>query len=326
MLTTRLLVIAALLGIAGTAHAQATADQVLTTAGLSGPDKQRALGGEFVDVETEAVSERDLAVAIAFLVKTSPEALAKDIVGGQLVSIDSSVKAHGSFSKPGRLEDLKALPVSAETAKAFADAKAGGALNLSRAEIAAFAALQGKPVDAVRQQVQKVLLARYQAYRASGLAGIAPYDRGGAAGDLAADLRKASEAARALKQYLPAFHALLLGYPKATVPSMREEFTWAMHDIDGKITYVLTHFVVAPDGPNFAVLQRQFYVSTGYNGEQAVAGFLPVQGGTVVAYSGHAFTDQVAGFGGSVKRGVGRKVMASTLKKQFDDGRIKAQQ
>ena len=42
-----------------------------------------------------------------------------------------------------------------------------------------------------------------------------------------------------------------------------------------------------------------------------MAGFLPVQEGTVVIYTNHTFTDQVAGFGGSMKRGVGRRMMAS---------------
>ena len=68
-------------------------------------------------------------------------------------------------------------------------------------------------------------------------------------------------------------------------------------------------------------MQRQYYVSTGYNAEQAVAGFLPAQGGTVVGYAAHAFTDQVAGFGGSMKRSIGRRVMADQMKKLFEAGR-----
>ena len=35
-----------------------------------------------------------------------------------------------------------------------------------------------------------------------------------------------------------------------------------------------------------------------------MAGFLPVQEGTVVVYTTHTFTDQVAGFGGSMKRSI----------------------
>ena len=68
-------------------------------------------------------------------------------------------------------------------------------------------------------------------------------------------------------------------------------------------------------------MQRQYYASTGYNAEQAVAGFLPVQEGTVVVYTNHTFTDQVAGFGGSTKRSIGRRMMASKLKEMFDSAR-----
>jgi hypothetical protein len=58
-------------------------------------------------------------------------------------------------------------------------------------------------------------------------------------------------------------------------------------------------------------------VSTGYNAVQAVAGFLPVAEGTVVVYTNHTFTDQVAGFGGSMKRKIGRGMMETQLEKIF---------
>ena len=148
-----------------------------------------------------------------------------------------------------------------------------------------------------------MLLARYQAYRASGLAGIAPYDRGdGRTSEFAADLRKASQAAQALAKYLPGFQKVLLGYPQATMPGMQERFFWFKSLIHGEMTYVLAHILVAPEGAARVVTRREYYVSTGYNGEQTVAGFLPVQGGTVVVSNVHAFTDQVTGFGGSLKR------------------------
>ena len=235
------------------------------------------------------------------------------------------MQTHGRFSAAGSLADLAGLKITDDEAKALANAKAGEALNLSTAEIAAFKALSGGTTQAIQQQLQRMLLARYQAYRASGLAGIAPYDRGGSASDLAADLRKAGEAAKGLQKYLPAFHAVLLGYPKATVPGMQEHLFWVKYLIQGKTTtYVLTHVLAAAEGPVRAVVQRQYYVSTGYNAEQAVAGFLPVQGGTVVVYAAHAFTDQVAGFGGSMKRSIGRRVMADQMKKLFEAGRKQA--
>lgn len=315
-------VVAGLLALTSPAQGQPSADQVLADMGLSGDDKQRVLNGEFVSADIGAVSERDLAVSLAFLVKTSPEALSKQIVAGDLVTADSQVKAYGRFSNPGSLADLTGLRITSAEAQALSNAQAGEALNLSSGEIAAFNALRGGTPQAVQQQLQQMLLARYQAYRASGLGGITGYDRGGGSTiDVGGELRKASQAARGLEKYLPAFHAVLLGYPQATLPAMRQVFYWVRYDIQGKPTYVLTHIVAASDGAARAVVQRQYYASTGYNAEQAVAGFLPVQEGTIVVYASHAFTDQVAGFGGSVKRGVGRRIMADKLKQMFEAGR-----
>ena len=144
--------------------------------------------------------------------------------------------------------------------------------------------------------------------------------------DHAADLRKASEATAGLKKYLPTFQAVLLGYPKVTASQVRENFFWVKSIIQGKPTYVLTHIMAAPDGAARAIVRRQYYASTGYNGEQSVAGFLPVQGGTVVVYASHAFTDQVTGFGGSMKRSIGSSVMAGKMKEIFDAGRRKVGQ
>lgn len=308
------------------AHAEPSADQVLTEMQLSAADKQKVLNGEFVTASVPSVSERDLSFAVAFLVKTSPEALAKQVVTGDLVTADAQVQTYGEIKGGGSLADFAGLKITGDEAKAFAGVKPGDAFNLSAAEIAAFTAAGGAPA-AVQQQLHKMLLARYQAYRASGLAGIAAYDRGGGrTTDHAADLRKASEATPGLKKHVPAFQAVLLGFPKATAPQMRESFFWVRSIIEGKPTYVLTHVMAAADGAARVIARRQYYASTGYNGEQSVAGFLPVQGGTVVVFASHAFTDQVTGFGGSLKRGIGSKVMAGKMKEIFEAGRQKVTQ
>lgn len=64
---------------------------------------------------------------------------------------------------------------------------------------------------------------------------------------------------------------------------------------------------------------RQFYVSEGFNCEQAIAALLPAQGGTVVIYSNHTSTDQVEGFGGGAKRSIGRGMMAKQLEALFGE-------
>jgi hypothetical protein len=320
----RIVAAALVLGAAGlpsgpiAAHAQPPADQVLTDVGLSADDKRRVLNGEFVTADLGAVSERDLAFSIAFLVKTSPDDLARKIVAGDLIAADEQVKESGVISPNGTLADFGKLDISNQAAQTLIGAKAGEALNLSASEISGFSILRGGTTHSVQQQLHRMLLARYQAYRASGLDGIAPYDRGGSTTDLASDLRKAGQSTRHLANYAPAVHAALLDYPTATVPGMRENFYWLKYNIQGKETYVLAHVLAASEGAARVVVQRQYYASTGYNGEQALAGFLPVQEGTVVVYGAHAFTDQVAGFGGSMKRSIGHRVMADQMKKLFE--------
>jgi hypothetical protein len=308
------------------AQAQPSADQVLTDAGLAADDKQSVLSGQFVSVSVGAVSERDLAFAIAFLVKTAPESLSKQIVGGELVTADAQVKAYGVLTGTGSLADFAKLSLTSDEAKALTSAQAGDALNLSASEIAAFKALAGGTTQAIQDQLRRMLLARYQAYRASGLAGIALYDRGsGRTADPASDLRKASQATQGLQKYLPAFQKVLINYPQATLPGMQQSFFWLKSLIESKTTYILTHVLVASDGAARAVARREYYASTAYNAEQSVAGFLPVQGGTVVVSTSHAFTDQVTGFGGSMKRSIGSKIMASKMKEIFEAGRDRVQ-
>jgi hypothetical protein len=72
--------------------------------------------------------------------------------------------------------------------------RAGEEINLSLDEIAALHAA-GADAHAIENAVRAVLLARYRAYRAKGLAGIASYARGGSATS-ASDELAASTAAR----------------------------------------------------------------------------------------------------------------------------------
>jgi len=319
--------LAGLLCLPVAARAQITADAILSNMGLSADDKQKVLNGEFVTANVPGVSDRDLAFAIAFLVKATPEAVSKQIVAGQLITADAQVQSNGEFANPGSLADLAKLKITDDEAKALAGAKPGDAINLSTSEFAAFQAIGSGTPQAVLPVLQQMLLARYQAYRSSGLAGIAPYDRGGGKkSDLAPDLRKATEALKVLQKEMPGFYAVLLNYPKATLPGMTENFFWTRSVIEKKPTYALSHVLAAADGPNRAVVRRQYYASTGYNGEQTVAGFLPVQGGTVAVCISHAFTDQVTGFGGSMKRSIGSNIMASKMKEIFESGRKKVNQ
>jgi hypothetical protein len=296
-----------------------TADEVMTEIGLSEDDKKRILAGEYVTSEIAPVSERDLSVGITFLVKgTTPDALAKEVDSGAILAADPQVKKSGPFRGKGGLVDVSRIRLDPMIATKFSRAKAGSSLNLSSAEIAAFSATGTPGAASAGQALQNMLVARFQAYKASGLGGIAPYDRGGSTSDVAGDLRQASDSLSTLKKYMPALQGLLVSYPQGLTPGTSEAFHWVDYDLDGTRTFVLTHGIVAPLGEARVVVQRQYYVSTGYNAEQAVAAFLPVTEGTIVIYRNHTFTDQVAGFGGSAKKSIGRGIMTKKLEAMFE--------
>jgi len=113
-----------------------------------------------------------------FLVKMAPDMLDKEVMGGEALRADSQARTHGRFSPTGSLADLVGLRISDDVAQTFTNAQPGESLNLASSEITAFITLKGGTTQAAQGQLQKMLLTRYQAYRASRLAGFAPYDRG----------------------------------------------------------------------------------------------------------------------------------------------------
>jgi hypothetical protein len=298
------------------------AETVLADLGFSQSEIAEIKSGKIVSTSLQAAHERDLAAGFAFFVPMPPVKLVEELREGLLAKVDPNTIASGNISAAGTLDDFATLvlkPDGEGRAKRYARAKPGTDLNLSVEEIASFTGLGAQPsVADVEAEIRRALLARVQAYRTKGLAGIAPYARGGGeARSVADDLRKALESSKALRKYAPVAYAAMLEYPGSQPAGAEPRFTWtqlAAHDVP---TIVMTHGLVVPDGEAFLAMQRQFYVSEGFNCEQAIAGFFPAQGGTVVVYGNHTSTDQVAGFGGGAKRSIGSKLMASELEGIF---------
>jgi hypothetical protein len=309
------------------ASAQLTADEVLSEMGWSAGEKEKILAGEFVSGQVKSVSDRDLAISMGFLVKVPPSDLVAEVMAGKLMKANPQIKTHGEISRGGSLQDLASLKLV--DADDYLNAKPGDKINLDAEEISAFNAIKGKPEaqQAAEKELHKMLLARYQAYRKSGLKGITPYDRGNRKKtDPGEDLLLNTDAARILKKYVPSFQKVMLEYPKATIDGLEEQFSWVLYDIDGKPNYVLAHHFSAPAGDVQVVVNRQYYVANTYNVMQEVAGFFPVHEGTLVVYVNHLSTDQVAGFGGSSKRKIGGHVMANKIEELFKKSRKVAEQ
>ncbi len=296
------------------------AETLLADLGLSASEIAEVKAGKIVTRSVTGAHERDLATSFVFFAPITPEALVKQLRAGLLTNVDTNTISHGTMSAAGSLADFNALalkPGGADRARRYTSADDD--LNLSTEERAAFSKLPATaPVADVEAQLRAALLARYQAYHAKGLAGIAPYARkGGAARSAGDDLRVSLESLKGLKKYAPNAFAAMAGYPGAQPAGSEDRFSWVQLTAHGAPTIVLAQGLVIPDGDGFLAMQRQFYVSEGFNAEQAVAGILPTQGGTIVIYTNHTSTDQVSGFGGSAKRSIGSKLMSSELQEIF---------
>jgi hypothetical protein len=62
---------------------------------------------------------------------------------------------------------------------------------------------------------------------------------------------------------------------------------------------------------------REFYVGHNYNSLQLALVTFPVKEGTFVFYSNRTSTDQVAGFGGGMKRKIGGQMLQKEVIKLF---------
>ena len=160
---------------------------------------------------------------MAFLVRNPPTDLVAMFAKATGYGTDSNAKAYGEIRGDGTADDLRSLRLNDAEAQRFAKAKAGDELNLSSAEIATLQALADKSTAAIEAALRTLLLERYRAYRAKGLTGIAPYDRGGGKSDRPGRLpAKATNASPVLAREAPEVVTALLEYPRAQPPKATE--------------------------------------------------------------------------------------------------------
>jgi hypothetical protein len=318
--------------VSGRAFALPTLDELMADFAFSKDDVQRVRNGELVNTSAKETSDRELAVVMVFLVKTPVQKLIASLKGGPSSRNDPQVQAVTPIKGEGTLDDFKAVvlqPGGDKEAQRYLNAAPGDTLNLSLPEIASFTALKGaggaaqpQPQAQVEEAVRKMLLARYQAYRAQGLAGIAPYARGKDKQSLAADdLRRATEAAKGVKKYTPAFYDVLMNYPQGIPAGLTQHFFCIRYAMDGRPNFALRQRLALPVEGAYVIADRDFYVSSGYNDTQAVGALLPVENGTVVVYLNRTTTDQLGGFGASTKQSIGRGMMAKQISAIFEKAR-----
>lgn len=301
-----------------------TAQSTLAKLGLAGADLEKVLAGSFVEASLAPSSPRELSLALVFLVEAGPRQLALDLGDALAIRDDADTLSFGRIDDEHPEKALRALRLSEKDARRWLSAGAGEDINLSSDELERFAALRKRlngsdsVRDAVGEVVRDILLGRYHSYRVSGLSGIASYQRGGSKMiDAAGELRRASLASKSLGVFRADLYELLLDYPKKRPGSFKESFFWLHYLAHGERVLMLTHRISISEDSDFVSVQRQFYVSRGYNVEQSLSSLIPSPKGTLVVYTNRTSTDQVTGFGGSARRSIGRKLLASQLEELY---------
>jgi hypothetical protein len=310
-----------------------TVDEIMKELKLSDTDQENVRQGEIVDWSPPEGSDRELALGMVFLVKAKKEDLFENYRKAMVLRDVSVITAHGTIAGEGSMTDLAGVelkPNAKKEAKRYLNVEPGDELNLDAKEIAAFHALKsaGKdgqvPVKKVEELIRQGLLARYQTYHKQGLAGIAPYERGGKdqrrAGD---ELLLSTKQLSGVAKHLPVFYNFLLNYPnglpKEEAKNLEEFFYWLNIDIFGRPTYVLVHRMLYHVGDAAFAVERQYYASHDYNSMLQGIAALPTKEGMFLFYVGRVSTDQVAGFTSAALHPVSRAIAAPYIKDMFRD-------
>jgi hypothetical protein len=199
-------------------------------------------------------------------------------------------------------------------------------LNLSSAEIDQFKK-SGGDLAAVNSVLRSLLKVRYESYRREGLKGIAPYSREKnktvSPGD---ELRQAATETMKTAQQQDLFRALL-SYPANPLQGTEHRFYLFKQLLEGRPAFILEHRAGLRQGETAAIVtEEQFYVSHNYNANLITSYYVAGQGGTFIFCINRSFSDQLAGFGSSLKRAIGRRMMLSELAKGMQQLRDKLKQ
>jgi len=303
-----------------------TAGEVGKRLGFTDAEIAQNKCGQIIRKDLKEGSDKELAGVVGAFFKQPVSELVNVAMQGKLLETAKSMLAFRVW-KPDTSADEAFADVglgASETGEAsiFANASPGSKLNLSTAEIEQFKGVKPDP-NAVNVPLRAMLKARYEAYRKSGLSGIAPYARGGRN-----EAHPGKELELAIKETMPAarrqdFFNALLSYPANPLPDVENRFYWFKTTVENRPTFVLAHRAER-HAPTAALLtEEQIYVSHSYNSNLIAGGCLEVQGGTIVFYVNRTFTGQVAGFGSGLKHSIGRDQMLDEVTASLQSAREK---
>ncbi|MCZ6655734.1 MAG: hypothetical protein O7C67_00415 [Gammaproteobacteria bacterium] len=301
---------------------------------FEGADLEKLLANEIVSYELEAGTDKELAIVVAMLVRAPIDRLAELVLKGDVLRASADViEVHFLGDHPPSEELFSGMGFTANESKEVAELRRvapGSKFNLSKEEIEHLNSVAQKvessgsaddPTvrNAINDAYRTILLERYKAFRQGGLGAIAPYDRGKKSVDPGEELRDKIRRTTLVKKRIPNFYRALLNYPDDGRDAIHNRFALIKKSVNDRPAYVLGHRMYQLEPGDYALYAyHEFYVGHSYNSLQIISGAVQVEQGTLVFYVNRTSTDQVAGFGGGLKRSIGRGMMRSAVVEQFE--------
>jgi hypothetical protein len=307
--------------------------QALDVRRLSPEQRRRLLAGDTIGYQVTETTDTELGAGVAMYLAVPLARVAEALTSPDIVLKEPSITAHGPIPVGATGAALGAFALGAgeiTEAQDVLDAGPGPRFNLASAEIDMFRGARGAGccrdrgavLEAATARWRTLLLQRAQAFQARGLDGMAPYARRSGVSDPAAVLRVAAGDARIVAHLMPRLADALLRFPAEQSSTAISQLYWVKRPVQGRPDPILIHHVVDVTPQLALYVERHVYVGHSYNASQILSGAVPYEDGVLVFSSNRVSTDQVAGFGGEMKRMIGRRQLRGEIVKRFD--RIRA--
>jgi hypothetical protein len=306
-------------------YAVFTLEQVLNEPYFDASDIETVRKGGFGVAKIHEVSDREIAVVIACLVKGSSEDALAPFLGDTLPFDAEHLRSQGLINAASPDASFNGISLGEndrDEVQHYLEVEPGYGLNLSSDEIAALQALRGAAEPArVEALLEDILHARYQAYRKDGLAGAKPYAREkGADVSPGQELRKTEENMQGLHELYPDFHNAWLRYPRKQPDDIvGDDYFWVKLNIDDRPAFILSHRLASRNADMHLVGIRDYYVSHFFDVSQRVAVVTRLDSGDdILIYVERAWVDYWSGLA-SLRKKVGRKVMETQMEHLLED-------
>ena len=303
-----------------------TIDEAAACLGLSAQQLADVRAGKIVSTDFQELSDKELAITVAMLVKRPIADVAEAVRGSGLLASDPNIQAFKALGE-GDVPDSDFAGVAftkdeVSEVRGLLTSKPGSGFNLSEDELARFDALRTRYpgscdaacAQAVTEAYRKTLAERLRAYRAGGTGAIAPYARAGGKAVRAGDeLRAAAVGCPLVHDRFPDVIRAFVEFPDHRAAGITSRFFWAKQHVQDRPAFVLVHRLLYERPDAFLGMERQFYVGHSYNCLLIMSGCLGIGGETLVFYINRTSTDQVAGFPQGTRHSLGRRHMRAEI-------------